>query len=229
MRLSPGTQNKWKVQRYFGDLADDYDESRISEWQRYFQKLLVERIQCTPDQKVLDVGCGTGWAVEKLALRNPESAIYGIDISPEMIRIANKRAPSHSNLEFNVGDAEKLDFPDEEFDYIMSSHAFRHCPDPAKALAEFFRVLKVGGKLLILDFCRDIQNPLLRVVASARRLVPSRNTRGYYASNELRELMLNSGFPGAHISLKVEKFLFLNKLITSEVLVEGRKSTEGKS
>jgi ubiquinone/menaquinone biosynthesis C-methylase UbiE len=223
MRLQAGDQDKAGVRSYFEDLAAGYDDSRISEWQRYFQGLLIEQIRPREGLTVLDVGCGTGWAVREVARRRPGAVVHGIDISPGMIKEATRRATGVPNVTFSVGDAEHLELADETFDYVITSHAFRHCPDPRRALAEFHRVLGPDGCLLMVDFCRDIENPALRLVAKAVSVLPSRNTKGFYSSSEMVALVASSRFRDAELLSKTEKFMFLRKLVTSEALIAGRK------
>ena len=225
MRLVPGCQNKEDVRTYFGSLSEGYDQSRISDWQRFFQQKLVDSVEPGDSLAVLDVGCGTGWAVRTLARRYPSADIYGIDISESMVEVARKKSRSLSNALFRAEDAEQLGFEDEKFDYVITSHAFRHCPDPDKALSEFYRVLKQDGTLLLLDFCRDIQRPLLRFVAATREIFPSGNTRGYYSSTEMVSQMQRNGFSNVHATFRLERLFFLRKLITSEIMLQAHKQT----
>ena len=117
---------------------------------------VVELAQIKPGDRVLDVGCGTG-NLTQAAARNagPEGGAQGIDASPEMIDLAQAKARrSGSQAAFSLGLMEKLDFPDASFDVVISRLAMHHLPDNLKpqALAEVFRVLKPGGRLLIADF-----------------------------------------------------------------------------
>lgn len=110
--------------------------------------------------QVLEVGCGTG-AVALAARRRMGAAgeVHGIDPSPEMITVARRKADQAGlSVEFRVGVVEALPFPDNTFEVVLSSLMMHHLPVDLKrpALAEIYRVLKPGGRLLVVDFKRPI-------------------------------------------------------------------------
>lgn len=93
---------------------------------------------------ILDLGCGEGTRLNKLFKNGKEG--YGIDISSKAIELAHKKYPK---LKFIVGDMECLPFEDKTFDLVYSAFVFEHLDNPVKVLGEAIRVLKEGGKLLI--------------------------------------------------------------------------------
>jgi len=107
-----------------------------------------------PGEAVLDIGCGTGFDTLAAArLVGPEGRVVGIDVSAEMIgkARANLALLDMQNVSFQVGAAESLPFPDNDFDVVISNGVFNLTLDKAKALQEAHRVLKPGGRLLLAD------------------------------------------------------------------------------
>ena len=109
-----------------------------------------------PGEEVLDVGCGTGslTLAVKAALGDGGN-VHGLDASPEMIARAQRKAKRAGlELDFQVGLAEKLPFADRTLDLVMSQLAIHHLPGDLKlrAFKEMFRVLKLGGRCVIIDF-----------------------------------------------------------------------------
>jgi ubiquinone/menaquinone biosynthesis C-methylase UbiE len=107
---------------------------------------------------VLEVGCGTGdVALVAGAQSGVTGRVSGIDPSSEMIAVARaKAARSRIRVDFQIGVIEALPFPDASFDVVLSSLMMHHLPDDLKqlGLAEIARVLKPGGRLLIVDMKR---------------------------------------------------------------------------
>jgi ubiquinone/menaquinone biosynthesis C-methylase UbiE len=121
-------------------------------WGRFTLPLLtqvLETVKVPDGGRLLDVGCGTGAFLASFAARGG-SAISGVDLSPEMIRLASNRL--NTGAELRVGDSENLPWPDGTFDTVTCSSSFHHYPQPRKALAEMRRVLKPGGQLVLADF-----------------------------------------------------------------------------
>ncbi|MBO9579104.1 MAG: demethylmenaquinone methyltransferase [Microbacteriaceae bacterium] len=107
----------------------------------------VRAIDPKPGDRVLDVACGTGTSTAALAKRGAK--VVGLDFSAGMIAEAVRR---HPGLEFVAGDAMALPFGDDEFDAVTISFGLRNVADPAAALAEMYRVLKPGGRIVITEF-----------------------------------------------------------------------------
>ena len=107
-----------------------------------------------PGMKVLDIGCGTGNFSIKLARLGCK--VTGVDISAEMLKVAKEKAKSQGlDIEFHLMDAYELGFPDEYFDGVSSMAAFEFIPDPPRAMAEIFRVVKKGGLIMIGTINKD--------------------------------------------------------------------------
>jgi len=105
----------------------------------------IAAMQVGPSARVLDVGCGSGWATRLLAEHAPQGRVTGIDISDEMVRLARDSSQSFLNVDYEVASAEELSFPDNEFTNAFSMESIYYYRNIPKALSEIHRVLKSGG------------------------------------------------------------------------------------
>jgi arsenite methyltransferase len=102
-----------------------------------------------PGERVLDIGSGPGFLAEEMAAEvGPEGRVCGVDPSESMLAIARGRA---TGVEYAAGDAVALPYADEAFDAVIATQVYEYVPDMPAALAEARRVLRLGGRLLILD------------------------------------------------------------------------------
>jgi ubiquinone/menaquinone biosynthesis C-methylase UbiE len=134
--------------------AETYD--RCFSFSRWTQKKLVSLLRLGENPSLLDLACGTGWAVRYAAsLTNGRGKFYGVDISSKMIEKAEASSASYMNVHFRKSNVEGLPFDDDFFDSIICSNAFHHFSNPEKALREAHRVLKPKGIIYILDTTAD--------------------------------------------------------------------------
>jgi ubiquinone/menaquinone biosynthesis C-methylase UbiE len=115
---------------------------------------LIDAVGVQPGQRVLDVGCGTGYFVRMIATAvGPSGFAVGVDPSSAMIDYARRKAADSSSSEFHVGTAEALGFPDGCFDVVVSSLVMHHLPEDLRmrALTEMRRVLRSGGRVLVAE------------------------------------------------------------------------------
>lgn len=105
-------------------------------------------------KKVLDVGSGNGYVLSKYAAEGAE--VFGIDITQAGIDLCKKRFEYlQINGNFQVADAQDIPFPDNTFDCVCSMGVLHHVPDTQKALDEIYRVLKPGGRLIVMFYHRN--------------------------------------------------------------------------
>ena len=108
-------------------------------------KQAIALMRIPRDARVLDVGCGSGWATRLFASVAANGSVTGIDISDEMIAVARESSESISNVDFEIASAETLPFSDCEFTHAFSMESLYYYHDIPKALSEIHRVLKPGG------------------------------------------------------------------------------------
>lgn len=125
---------------------------------RRLRKTTLDHALIDPGDHVLDIGCGTG---DVALLAKPRAGkdgqVFGIDPAPEMISVARSKAARKGlKIDFRMGVIESLPFEDASIGVVTSSLMMHHLPDDLKVrgLAEIYRVLKPGGRLLIADFMR---------------------------------------------------------------------------
>jgi ubiquinone/menaquinone biosynthesis C-methylase UbiE len=103
-----------------------------------------------PDDRVLDLGCGTGWAARRLARLVPDGEVVGIDVADEMLRRAEQASSGLKNLRYVWGSAENIPAKDNYFTKVLSVESLYYYADQGKALDELHRVMAPGAKLFIL-------------------------------------------------------------------------------
>jgi len=147
-------QVKRMIKERWNRRADTFDRSpghgihsgkEKDDWKSLFKQILGEK-----KLSVLDVGTGTG--VMALVLAELGHRVTGVDIAEQMVRQAGKKAENLSLVvDFRIGDAEKLPFAGDSFDVVVNRHVVWSLPNPEMALAEWKRVLRPGGELIIID------------------------------------------------------------------------------
>ena len=178
---------------HFDRQAAIYDERETM----YYSKLpkfschdTAARLQNIRYRKLLDVGCGTGYLIELLKKQNQYAAYYGLDISPEMLKIAQQRFDG--GVELTEGSSSSLPYRNQSFDVVTCIQSFHHYPEPEKAMSEAFRVLLPGGIYLLSDtgcsgffkwFDNHIFLPLLKSGDYA-----------VYSVDDIRGMMQSAGF-----------------------------------
>ncbi|MFO0832359.1 MAG: bifunctional demethylmenaquinone methyltransferase/2-methoxy-6-polyprenyl-1,4-benzoquinol methylase UbiE [Phycisphaerales bacterium] len=157
-----------KVRGMFTAIAVSYDlNNRLhSLWQDVrWRNFAVKQAQVKPGEVVLDVACGTGDLTQAFA-QTPASKVTGLDFTPAMLdqaRIKQHSLPAQSaaKVTYIEGDAMALPLPDASTDVVSIAFGIRNVTDSARALREFARVLRPGGRLVVLEFERP-KNPVVR-------------------------------------------------------------------
>jgi ubiquinone/menaquinone biosynthesis C-methylase UbiE len=144
-------------------LKEEFDEwaragrgAGMEEGHRAVTEIIIERMGLRPDDRVLDVGCGTGWATRLLAARVTRGQASGLDVSEEMIRIARETASNPPNVDFHVLREARYPFGDGVFTRALSIESLYYHPDIAATFAEVRRVLAPGGAgFFMVNFFRE--------------------------------------------------------------------------
>lgn len=151
----------------------------------------ISLLDLAPAERVLDIGCGAGRAIERIAAQTPQAQVSGVDLSPAMVAAAihrNRRAVKAGHVEVRQGDVAALPFADRMFDKVLSIHTLYFWTDPEQAVAEIGRVLKPGGRLALTfspgkvgavddAACRDLVE---------RQIIPSMQRQGFVTIRQER-------------------------------------------
>lgn len=140
------------VHKEYAALAPAYERR----WRYYLEATIARTLDCLAPQaneRILDVGCGTGLALARLAETQTALSLAGVDLSAEMLARARSRLPRAVLLA--RGEARLLPFADASFDAVVTSNMLHFLAEPARALGEAGRVLAPGGRLIVTDWCRD--------------------------------------------------------------------------
>jgi demethylmenaquinone methyltransferase/2-methoxy-6-polyprenyl-1,4-benzoquinol methylase len=213
------------VRRMFATIADRYDLITVVlsyGRDRKWKERLIALAALTPDDRVLDLACGTG----DILFRAAETArvAVGLDVTFRMLQLAAAKAPpvrrsagdAGATAPLVTGDMLALPFPAASFTVVTTGYGLRNVPDIAQAIDEVARVLAPGGRLLSLDFNRPAQ-PLLRaaylsyltIVGSALGFVLHRDPdtyryipesiRNYPGAEGVARLLEQRGFTGVRV------------------------------
>ena len=145
-----------RVQSMFNAIAHAYDlNNRIhSMWRdQAWRRKAVRLANPQPGDEVLDVACGTGDLTRAFADHPSAVEVIGADFARNMLAIAKRKCSRYQNASFVRCDAMNLPFPDQSVDIVTIAFGLRNVARPEAAVAEFARVLRPGGRLVILEFC----------------------------------------------------------------------------
>jgi len=142
--------------------AGAYDALVATALEGFYDRVASEMATALPRGSVLEIGSGPGRLAVRLAREAPGVTLTGVDISDAMVERAARHAAAaglSERVRFEVGDVAALPLSDEEFDGVMSTLSLHHWSDPARGLAEIYRVLKPGGEAWIYDLAHWLWRP----------------------------------------------------------------------
>ena len=197
---------KGLVQNDFDRVYDQYDlmnDFMSLGVHRLWKKNLLNMMNSSKNQKLIDVACGTG-DIAKLFLNsvNKNSQVTCVDPNKGMINKGKEKLSKYKNLNWIIAPAEKLPIPSNSFDFYTISFGLRNTKNLNKALSEAYRVLKPGGRYLCLEFSK-IQNSSLNIIyKNYSKLIPT-----------IGKLIVGDSKPYDYLVNSIENFLNQEELI----------------
>ena len=187
-----------RTRMLFDRWSASYDDPTLQRLTyRPIHDAVIDRVERTQPESVLDLGCGTGLLTERLARRFPDAAVVGVDLSAGMLTEAAARVDcvSLAGPSLARADAERLPFRSAAFDVVVCTESFHWYPRQDRVVAELARVLRPGGRVVIASIATitGVGDRLLRRGSGAagstiRALPPLR----------LRRLLASGGFEVVH-------------------------------
>ena len=148
------TPTHLSVSRKYDFLSRFYDFI----WRHYTQKTIsraISLVRLKGNEKICDIGCGTGALEEALFILHPSLSMDACDISGRMVERARKKLGEKDNLSFFVGDFLNFPFEKEGHDLLFSLSNFHYFKNPEAILKKGYDMIKPGGEFVLVDWCRD--------------------------------------------------------------------------
>ena len=139
-----------KIREEFDAWAKDGRDAGMERGHGDVVRQVIAAMEIAPGERILDLGCGNGWATRLLAQTNAGVQAIGIDVSPQMIMRADALHSFTIRARYDLGQFENLEFEGGEFARVFSMEALYYSPDLDAALSEAFRVLQPGGRADVL-------------------------------------------------------------------------------
>src|SRR5438876_8289520 len=144
-----------KLQEEFNRWANQGEGEKMERHHLDITEKTIRLMDLRPGERVLDLGCGAGWATRLLARmvgEGPEGfgQVIGLDVSDEMTRQARAASKDFDNILYVWGSAQQIPWEENFFDKVLSVESFYYYPDQERALAELFRVMTPRGQMFIL-------------------------------------------------------------------------------
>mgnify|MGYP001196542306 FL=1 len=197
---------KGLVQSVFDQVYDQYDlmnDVMSLGVHRFWKKNLLNMMNASSKQNLIDVACGTG-DIAKLFLNNNNnlSQITCVDPNKKMIKKGKEKLNKYKNIKWIISGAEKIPLPDNTFDFYTISFGLRNTKNLDKALSEAYRVLKPGGRYLCLEFSKIQNSGLNFIYKNYSKFIPS-----------IGKLIVGEKEPYEYLIKSIENFVNQNELI----------------
>ncbi len=144
------TQADQRLQQEFNQWAAAGRGDQMEDHHSDITEQTLALMQIEPPDRVLDLGCGTGWASRRMAKIVTAGEVVGLDVADEMLQRAEQASVGIKNVRYVWGSAENIPAPENSFSKVLSVESFYYYADQGRALDELRRVMVPGGKLFIL-------------------------------------------------------------------------------
>ena len=183
-----------------------WEDGDYANFAKYMQDGAIEILdswQLSPNQRVLDIGCGAGQSAIPAAKRGHQ--VVGIDIAENLIEHARERALYEElDVQFDVGDAEALPYEDNSFDVVISMIGAMFAPQPEKVASEIARVLRPGGKLYMANWTpAGVPAQMFKCVAGVIPPPPGFIPPALWGDEETAKQRLSQHFGGFQLTRKI--------------------------
>ena len=197
---------KGLVEKVFDQVYDQYDlmnDFMSLGIHRLWKKNLLNMMNPSQNQKLIDVACGTG-DIAKLFINhvNKDSKITCVDPNKGMVKKGKEKLNEYKNLNWIIASAEKLPLADNSFDFYTISFGLRNTKNLNKTLSEAYRVLKPGGRFLCLEFSKIQNTSLDFVYKNYSKIIPS-----------IGKLVVGEKEPYEYLVKSIGDFINQNELI----------------
>lgn len=168
-----------KLREEFNQWVQDGRSSALESHHLSFAEDAISLMGMEARDRILEIGCGEGWASRLLASLVPEGMVVGLDVSDEMIRKARAASTAHENILFVWADAESIPWQERFFSRVFSVESFYYVERPEIALREIYRVLAPGGSVWILNHLSQENEYTLRWIDRLKVPVHLRSAEEY--------------------------------------------------
>lgn len=214
----------------FDQWAPTYESGRLAGWYQMHAREVFAHLDLSGVRRVLDIGCGTGWALRQLARNNPQIEFIGLDLSPAMIGEAKRLAQAEGlgNLSFIVADWEQVgpliangQYPDISpgFDVVLALSSLHYMENLPAALVSIRESLYQGGKLIGVE--RDTRGSFFTQLWGALHKIVLKDGVEFADTEELVGMMQSAGFSDVRQLASLRHFLRYGKMYTSIAVIEG--------
>ena len=199
-------QTKGLVQGVFDKVFDKYDlmnDVMSFGIHRFWKSELIRMMKPNKDQNLVDVACGTGdIGLLYSKATNHKSEILSVDPNKKMLDLGKVKLEKYNNIKWEIGSAEKLDIPDNSFNFYTISFGLRNTKNLEDSISEAYRVLKRGGRFLCLEFSKIDNENLEIFYRNYSKIIP-----------KIGKLIVGDEKPYEYLVKSIDKFVNQKELI----------------